>query len=132
MRVVTEGTDTSRFAAVVPVADETTRSAVVALGLAAAEFATLGIRIERVLTDNGSSYRSAAYGAACAFRRKRSVSPEFSITHGRRPRSGRRAGSDHPLTITSSRCAAGSLAWRLALRRRVITCQPWASSRRAA
>jgi transposase InsO family protein len=58
--------DTSRYAVVVLVADETARSAVAALERAAAEFATLGIRIERVLTDNGSSYRSAAYGAAVA------------------------------------------------------------------
>jgi transposase InsO family protein len=31
--------------------------------LAAAEFAGLGIRIERVLTDNGASYRSRAFAA---------------------------------------------------------------------
>ena len=46
---------------VVPVADETAGSAVVALETAAAEFAKLGIRIDRVLTDNGSPYRSHAY-----------------------------------------------------------------------
>jgi hypothetical protein len=48
----------------------------------------------------------------CVFRRKRSVSPEFSITLGRRLRSGRREGSGHPLTITSSCCTADSLARR--------------------
>jgi VanZ family protein len=37
----------------------------------------------------------------CAFRPKRSVSPEFSITPGRRPQSGRRGGSVHPLMLTS-------------------------------
>jgi transposase InsO family protein len=58
--------DASRYAVVVPVADETAGSAIVALELAAAELARLGVRIERVLTDNGSSYRSAAYGAAAA------------------------------------------------------------------
>ena len=56
--------DASRYAVVVPVADETASSAVAALELAAAEFARLGIRIERVLTDNGSSYRSHVYGRA--------------------------------------------------------------------
>lgn len=56
--------DASRYAVIVPVADETARSAVAALELAAAEFARLGIRIERVLTDNGSSYRSHLYGRA--------------------------------------------------------------------
>ena len=57
--------DASRYAVVVPVADETAaqcgRSA---LELAAAEFARLGVRIERVLTDNGAGYRSHAYRGA--------------------------------------------------------------------
>jgi transposase InsO family protein len=56
--------DASRYAVVVPVPDETAASAVVALETAAAEFARLGIRIERVLTDNGSVYRSMAYRGA--------------------------------------------------------------------
>jgi transposase InsO family protein len=58
--------DASRYAVVVPVADETAQGAVAALELAAAEFARLGIRIERVLTDNGASYRSHAYDRAVA------------------------------------------------------------------
>jgi transposase InsO family protein len=49
--------DASRYAVVVPVPDETAASAIGALELAAAEFARLGIRIERVLTDNGSAYK---------------------------------------------------------------------------
>jgi transposase InsO family protein len=53
--------DASRFAVVVPVADESGRSAAHALEMAAAEFARLGVRIERVLTDNGGAYRSFAY-----------------------------------------------------------------------
>jgi transposase InsO family protein len=48
--------DTSRYAVVVPVPDETGASAAAALEVAAAEFARLGIRIERVLTDNGWAY----------------------------------------------------------------------------
>lgn len=56
--------DASRYAVVVAVPDETAASAVVALEIAAAEFARLGIRIERVLTDNGSPYRAHAYDAA--------------------------------------------------------------------
>ncbi len=56
--------DTSRYAVVVPVPDETGASAVQALEIAAGEFARLGIRIERVLTDNGSSYRAHAFNAA--------------------------------------------------------------------
>jgi transposase InsO family protein len=58
--------DASRYAVVVPVADETAASAVLALETAAAEFARLGIRIERVLTDNGSPYRAHAFDAAVA------------------------------------------------------------------
>jgi transposase InsO family protein len=58
--------DASRYAVVVPVADETARSAVLALETAAAEFARLGIRIERVLTDNGAGYRAHDYRAAVA------------------------------------------------------------------
>lgn len=54
--------DVSRYAIVVPVPDESGPSAALALETAAAEFATLGIRIERVLTDNGLAYvRSSAY-----------------------------------------------------------------------
>jgi transposase InsO family protein len=56
--------DTSRYAVVVPVPDETSASAVAALETAALEFARLGIRIERVLTDNGSCYRSSRYQTA--------------------------------------------------------------------
>jgi transposase InsO family protein len=54
--------DASRFAVVVQVPDESGASAALALQTAAAEFAALGIRIERVLTDNGLAYtRARAY-----------------------------------------------------------------------
>jgi transposase InsO family protein len=49
--------DASRYAVVVPVPNETAASAISALEVAAAEFARLGIRIERVLTDNGTQYK---------------------------------------------------------------------------
>lgn len=56
--------DASRLAVVVPVPDESGASAALALGVAAAEFAKVGIVIERVLTDNGWQYtRSTAYRA---------------------------------------------------------------------
>jgi len=58
--------DRSRVAFVVPVPDERPASAVRALELAATEFARLGVRVERVLTDNGGSYRSYAYAATLA------------------------------------------------------------------
>ncbi len=56
--------DASRYAVVVVDSDETAVSAAHALSIAAAEFARLGIRIERVLTDNGPAYLSHAYRAA--------------------------------------------------------------------
>ena len=58
--------DRSRVAFVVPVPDERPASAVRALELAATEFARLGVRVERVLTDNGGPYRSHAYAATLA------------------------------------------------------------------
>jgi transposase InsO family protein len=58
--------DRSRVAFVVPVPDEGPASAARALELAATEFARLGVRIERVLTDNGGPYRSHAYAATLA------------------------------------------------------------------
>jgi transposase InsO family protein len=58
--------DASRYAVIVPVPDETARSAVFALETAATELARLGLRIERLLTDNGSSYVSHAFGRAVA------------------------------------------------------------------
>jgi transposase InsO family protein len=48
--------DASRYAVVVPVPNESGPSAALALETAAAEFARLGIRIERVLTDNALAY----------------------------------------------------------------------------
>ena len=53
--------DASRYAVVVPVADERSESAAWAVELAAMRFAEAGIRIERMLTDNGASYRGFAY-----------------------------------------------------------------------
>jgi len=58
--------DRSRVAFVVQVADERPAGAARALELAAIEFARLGVRIERVLTDNGGPYRSHAYAATVA------------------------------------------------------------------
>jgi transposase InsO family protein len=54
--------------------DETRETAVLVLRRAAAWFATRGVRIERILSDNGSCYRSKLWAAACA---------ELGITHKR-------------------------------------------------
>lgn len=58
--------DASRLALAIQVADERGSSAAAALETAAAAYAAAGIRIERVLTDNGSSYRSSPFAAALA------------------------------------------------------------------
>jgi transposase InsO family protein len=51
---------------VVPVLDERGESASWAVELAVTRFAEVGIRIERMLTDNGASYRSHVYRDALA------------------------------------------------------------------
>jgi transposase InsO family protein len=53
--------DASRYAVVVPVVDERGESAAWAVEQAVTRFAEVGIHIERMLTDNGSSYRSDVY-----------------------------------------------------------------------
>jgi len=58
--------DASRYAVVVEVPDETSASAIAALEIAAAEFARLGVRIERVLTDNGTNYKRQFDAAVAA------------------------------------------------------------------
>ena len=57
--------DASRigFAHILP--DETKRSAVAFLRAAVAFYASFGLHIERVMTDNGSCYRSFAFRTAC-------------------------------------------------------------------
>ena len=56
--------DATRLAYVAPVPDETARSASRALLDAAVWFAGRGVRIERVLTDNGKAYTSSAFEQA--------------------------------------------------------------------
>jgi transposase InsO family protein len=57
--------DTSRVAFVQVMANQRKESAVAFLEAAVAYFAKLGIRVERVMTDNGSCYRSKTFRAAC-------------------------------------------------------------------
>jgi transposase InsO family protein len=56
--------DASRVAFVQVMANQRRESAVAFLEAAVAYFAKLGIRIERVMTDNGSCYRSKTFRAA--------------------------------------------------------------------
>jgi transposase InsO family protein len=57
--------DASRVAFVQVMPDQRKESAVAFLEAAVAYFAKLGIRIERVMTDNGSCYRSKTFRAVC-------------------------------------------------------------------
>lgn len=76
--------DASRYAVVVPVADERGENAAWAVELAV----EVGIRIERMLTDNGASYRSHVYRdslAGHAIRHKR-TRPFHPQTNGKAER----------------------------------------------
>src|SRR6201988_1060095 len=57
--------DTSRVAFVQVRVNQRKESAVAFLEAAVAYFAKLGIQVQRVMTDNGSCYRSKAFRAAC-------------------------------------------------------------------
>jgi transposase InsO family protein len=58
--------DASRVAFSQVLPDEKKESAVAFLGAAVAYYASLGVTIARVMTDNGSCYRSHAFRKACA------------------------------------------------------------------
>jgi transposase InsO family protein len=57
--------DASRIAFTQIKPDERKRSAVAFLKAAVASYAGLGVTVERVMTDNGSCYKSFAFGNAC-------------------------------------------------------------------
>jgi transposase InsO family protein len=57
--------DATRLAYAEVLSDEKATTAVAFLGRAIAFFSSYGIRVERVLTDNGSPYRSAVHAIAC-------------------------------------------------------------------
>jgi transposase InsO family protein len=78
--------DRSRRSVVVPVADESGASAALALQTALAVLAADGITVERVLTDNGWAYRSAAYGAVLGQRHHSRTRPYRPQTNGKAER----------------------------------------------
>jgi transposase InsO family protein len=78
--------DRSRRSVVVQVADESGDSAAGALAMALAEFAADGINVERVLTDNGWAYRSAAYRGVLGERRHSRTRPYRPQTNGKAER----------------------------------------------
>jgi transposase InsO family protein len=57
--------DASRIAFCQVLPDEKKESAVAFLEAALAYYASLGVTVERVMTDNGSCYRSKAFASAC-------------------------------------------------------------------
>jgi transposase InsO family protein len=57
--------DASRIAFVQVMADQRKESAVAFLEAAIAYYAKLGVRVERIMTDNGSCYRSKTFQTAC-------------------------------------------------------------------
>ncbi len=57
--------DASRIAFSQILPDERKESAVAFLGAAIAYYASLGVTVTRVMTDNGSCYRSKAFARAC-------------------------------------------------------------------
>lgn len=57
--------DATRLAYVEVLADEKATTAIAFLRRALAHFATYGITVERVMTDNGSAYRSTMHAIAC-------------------------------------------------------------------
>ena len=59
------GSRPSRFAYVEMHSDERSQTAIAVLRRAVAHFARLGVEVERVLSDNGSAYRSHAWRDAC-------------------------------------------------------------------
>ena len=65
--------DASRIAFVQVMADQRKESAAAFLEAAVAYYAKLGVRVERVMTDNGSCYRSKMFRTACKERGLRQV-----------------------------------------------------------
>jgi transposase InsO family protein len=80
--------DATRLAYVEVLPDETKETATAFLARALAWFAARGIRVERVMTDNGSCYRSGLFGralTACAIRHIR-TRPYTPRTNGKAER----------------------------------------------
>lgn len=78
--------DFSRLAYVEVLSDERATTAIGFLRRAVAWFADQGISVERVMTDNGSAYRSHAHRAACTV-----LGLRHSRTRPRRPRTNGKA-----------------------------------------
>jgi transposase InsO family protein len=78
--------DATRFAYVEVLGDERARTAVAFLRRAVKHFARHGVRVERVLTDNGSAYVSTVHAIAC-----RALGIKHLRTRPRRPQTNGKA-----------------------------------------
>jgi transposase-like protein len=78
--------DATRLAYAEVLADEKATTAVAFLGRAIAFFASYGITVERVITDNGSPYRSTIHALAC-----RALGVRHLRTRPRRPQTNGKA-----------------------------------------
>jgi transposase InsO family protein len=78
--------DATRLAYAEVLADEKATTAIAFLRRAVAFYAAHGIRVERVMTDNGSAYRSIAHALAC-----RAMGIRHLRTRPRRPRTNGKA-----------------------------------------
>jgi len=111
--------DASRVARVQVIANQRKESAVAFLETAVAYYARLGVRIERVMTDNGSCHRSRAFRAACRRLGLRQIftRPYTPKTNGKaerftRPRfaNGPTRELIKPQTSAPPSCPTGSIA----------------------
>lgn len=75
--------DRSRWGLLVQVPDETGASAASALEVALGELRSMGVEVERVLTDNGGAYRSKAYRATLCGRTHSRTRPYRPQTNGK-------------------------------------------------
>jgi transposase InsO family protein len=108
--------DRSRLAYTELLPDERKESAVAFLVRALAWFASLGVTVERVMTDNGSAYRSHAFRQACAAE---------GVTHKRtRPYTPRTNGKAERFIQTSLREWAYLQAFETSAER-AAAMRPW-------
>lgn len=87
--------DHSKASFVQTYADEREDSAVAFLKAAVAHYAALGVKIKRLLTDNGSAYRSQPSGELCGRSSKTRIGGT-GFSRANRRRYGSRANSRNP------------------------------------
>jgi len=103
--------DASRVAYVEVLGDETGDTSAAFLRRAVAWYRSLGIRVRRVLTDNGSGYRSRLFAVACR---------ELNVAHRRtRPYTPRTNGKAERFIQTLRRECAYAIAFTSSAQRRI-------------